>query len=159
MRTAHSVFIPGFLMYHENSSDTPVCREGNQAMKFIFRILSVFAAAVILTACGSSAAPEPTPLPLAGTYRLAELTDDDGTSLNDKLSKLAAEGSMVTLVLSEDRTGTYRLFDETESVTWTESSLTLYGETLSMEWSNGTLTVFSGGGTEGKMVFVPAEQG
>ena len=123
-------------------------------MKPILRILTVLITALVLTACGSSAASEPEPQIAAGTYRLKELYDDEGTSLNDKLARLEAEGSTVTLVLAEDGTGTYHLFDETEAVTWNETSLTLFGETYTMEQTPEALTVHSGSGTEGRMVFV-----
>ena len=123
-------------------------------MKPILRILTVLITASVLIACGSSAASAPQPQITAGTYRLKELYDDEGTSLNDKLARLEAEGSTVTLILSEDGTGTYQLFDETEAVTWTETSLTLFGETYTMEQTPEALTVHSGSGTEGRMVFV-----
>jgi len=123
-------------------------------MKPILRILTVLITASVLIACGSSAASAPQPQITAGTYRLKELYDDEGTSLNDKLARLEAEGSTVTLILSEDGTGTYQLFDETEAVTWNETSLTLFGETYTMEQTPEALTVHSGSGTEGRMVFV-----
>ena len=123
-------------------------------MKPILRILTVLITASVLIACGSSAASAPQPQITAGTYRLKELYDDEGTSLNDKLARLEAEGSTVTLILSEDGTGTYQLFDETEAVTWNEASLTLFGETYTMEQTPEALTVHSGSGTEGRMVFV-----
>jgi hypothetical protein len=127
---------------------------GIRMMKPILRILTVLITASVLIACGSSAASSPQPQITAGTYRLKELYDDEGTSLNDKLARLEAEGSTVTLILSEDGTGTYQLFDETEAVTWNEASLTLFGETYTMEQTPEALTVHSGGGTEGRMVFV-----
>ena len=123
-------------------------------MKPILRILTVLITTSVLIACGSSAASAPQPQITAGTYRLKELYDDEGTSLNDKLARLEAEGSTVTLILSEDGTGTYQLFDETEAVTWNEASLTLFGETYTMEQTPEALTVHSGSGTEGRMVFV-----
>ena len=123
-------------------------------MKPIFRILTVLITVLVLAACGSSAASAPEPQITAGTYRLKELYDDEGTSLNDQLARLEAEGSVVTLVLSEDGTGTCQLFDETEAVTWNETSLTLFGETYAMEQTPEALTIHSGGGTEGRMVFV-----
>jgi major membrane immunogen (membrane-anchored lipoprotein) len=127
---------------------------GIRIMKPILRILTVLITASVLIACGSSAASAPQPQITAGTYRLKELYDDEGTSLNDKLARLEAEGSTVTLILSEDGTGTYQLFDETEAVTWNETSLTLFGETYTMEQTPEALTVHSGSGTEGRMVFV-----
>lgn len=127
---------------------------GIRIMKPILRILTVLITASVLIACGSSAASAPQPQITAGTYRLKELYDDEGTSLNDKLARLEAEGSTVTLILSEDGTGTYQLFDETEAVTWNEASLTLFGETYTMEQTPEALTVHSGSGTEGRMVFV-----
>lgn len=127
---------------------------GIRIMKPILRILTVLITTSVLIACGSSAASAPQPQITAGTYRLKELYDDEGTSLNDKLARLEAEGSTVTLILSEDGTGTYQLFDETEAVTWNEASLTLFGETYTMEQTPEALTVHSGSGTEGRMVFV-----
>lgn len=130
---------------------------GIRMMKPILRILAALITALVLAACGSSAASEPQPSITPATYQLNELYDDAGTSLNEKLARLEAEGSTVTLVLSEDGTGTCHLFDEEEAVTWNETSLTFLGETYTMEQAGETLTVHSGGGAEGRMVFVMAQ--
>ena len=126
-------------------------------MKCLLRGIAAAALAVLLTACGSASASEPDPLRIAGDYVLAELYRDDGTSLNTQVAELYAAGETVTLHLAEDGTGTYTIFEEAEAVTWTETTLTFGGETLELSRTKDTLTVYTGGGTEGKMVFVPAE--
>ena len=128
-------------------------------MKSVYLSPAVPALSLLLSGCGaSSPKPEPTPLPAAGSYRLVELYDDSGTPLNSELSELQSGGNTVTLTLSEDGSGTYIIFDESEPVTWTETTLTFNGEILDMEWTPERLTVYSGGGTDGRMVFVPEKQ-
>ena len=128
-------------------------------MKSVYFCPAVPALFLLLAGCGaSSPAPEPTPLPAVGSYRLAELYNDSGASLNSELNELQSGGNTVILTLSEDGTGTYVIFEESEPVTWTETTLTFNGETLEMEWTPDRLTVYSGGGTEGRMVFVPDQQ-
>ena len=128
-------------------------------MKSVYLSPAVTALSLLLSGCGaSSPKPEPTPLPAAGSYRLTELYNDSGTSLNNELSELQAGGNTVILTLSEDGSGTYIIFDESEPVTWTETTLTFNGEILDMEWTPERLTVYSGGGTDGRMVFVPEKQ-
>ena len=128
-------------------------------MKSVYFSPAVPALSLLLAGCGaSSPQPEPTPLPAAGSYRLAELYNDSGASLNSELNELQSGGNTVILTLSEDGTGTYIIFEESEPVTWTETTLTFNGETLEMEWTPERLTVYSGGGTEGRMVFVPEQQ-
>ena len=128
-------------------------------MKSVYLSPAVTALSLLLSGCGaSSPKPEPTPLPAAGSYRLVELYDDRGTPLNSELSELQSGGNTVTLTLSEDGSGTYIIFDESEPVTWTETTLTFNGEILDMEWTPERLTVYSGGGTDGRMVFVPEKQ-
>ena len=123
-------------------------------MKSTVRGAAAAALSVILAACGSASAPDP--LPIAGDYKLCELYDDSGASLNEELAELNASGETVTLHLAEDGTGTYTIFGDPEEVTWTESSLTFEGETMDLAWTENSLTVYSGGGTEGRMVFAPA---
>ena len=126
----------------------------------LYRLLTVLLTALLMLAgCGSSdtgtavsSAKEEHGLP--GRYKMTELYDEKGTSLTEQLTELSGQDQYIILTLLEDGTGTYLMFEDEQTITWTEHSITLNDETLTMNCENDTLTVSSGEETKGKMVFV-----
>ena len=130
--------------------------------RFHFWIIPLFLSILLLgcsspssadTASGNAVAPRGT----AGTYRMTELYNDKGESMNEKLQELAGQDQYIVLELQEDGTGQYHMFEETTDVTWTDASLTMNGETHTMTLDGDTLVITAGEESSGKMVFVRAE--
>ncbi|MBQ9328595.1 MAG: hypothetical protein IJ225_08700 [Solobacterium sp.] len=124
-------------------------------MKQYLKLFLAGIMAAVLLACGNNttASQEPTVAP--GDYQLNELIDERGASLAEDLAVLQSLDQIVTIHLAEDGTGVLYMFDESSSLTWTESSLTIEGETLPLETKDGSLIIHSATDDESIMVFHP----
>lgn len=128
----------------------------------IKKILSLAVSLILLlvSGCGSAGTPEQTAeetIP-AGNYILAELYDENGASLTDRITELEQLGRTITLQLNEDGTGTYTLFGDAQTVAWTNNDITIEGQTMPLEWNGQTITILSSGESQGRMVFVPTAE-
>ena len=123
-------------------------------MKQLLNYCVVMMLAICLFGCTrEEAAPQPTPVPLAGSYRLIQMVDQEGSDVTEDLEMLGDVGLTVTLELNEDGTGTMNMFSENADITWTETEIVMNGQSIPLTFEDGVLTLADTRGGKSILIF------